>query len=209
MSVLTIKNCSFSDNYLTFGSDFSDLSQGGAIYNNGIATISNLTFSYNQIGFHGMSNGQGGVIFNEAGKPELVNCFFMSNEVGINNSDGFSSGGAIYNLGLLNLSAINNGTFSFRYNEALKGDGGAIYNSGTVSVANASFRENKAEGLGGTILNTGKLEINDGYFYGNKSSGNGGAIYNQDTVNIFATTAKLEFEVFNIRTRWGNLKYKL
>ena len=217
LSVLIVNNSSFINNNLISGDNLSDLSKGGAIYNKGNAKISESGFLINRIGYNGKSKSQGGAIFNESGKLELINCYFDENEVGYNNLDGVSNGGAIYNndtsvtatftadaysfdfkknksnkgdggaiynVGVLKLLAINNGNYNFQQNKALEGDGGAIYNSGTVSVANASFRENEADSFGGAILNTGTLDVNGGSFVKNKSNEYGGAIYNTGNASI-------------------------
>lgn len=56
------------------------------------------------------------------------------------------------------------------------GDGGAIYNNGTVTTSNAKFLENTAAASGGAIVSYGALHIVGGEFARNKGA-NGGAIY--------------------------------
>jgi CSLREA domain-containing protein len=72
------------------------------------------------------------------------------------------------------------------------GLGGAIENSGTLTVSNSTFSGNTATSAGGGIFNDGSLAVSNSTFSGNSVSGSGGAIYNapQDlgTVGLFNST---------------------
>ena len=56
------------------------------------------------------------------------------------------------------------------------GNGGGIYNSGTLTVSNSTFSGNSA-GYGGGIYNSGTLTVSNSTFSGNSAS-DGGGIYN-------------------------------
>ncbi len=96
---------------------------------------------------------------------------------------------------------LNSGSFAatdiFKVNPSVTGNGGAIYNSGVITVNGSSFKENYLTHTsccyGGAIYNASgaKLIITDSNFLDNKTKstdskdGQGGAIYNAGgTVNI-------------------------
>lgn len=66
-------------------------------------------------------------------------------------------------------------------------NGGAIYNKGSLEIANSNFKENEANNDGGAIYNyrLSKLSIIDSTFNENKADNRGGAICNSDK-NKFA-----------------------
>ena len=69
--------------------------------------------------------------------------------------------------------------------------GGAIYNSGTVTVTDSTFSGNSATGgAGGAILNNGTATVTDSTFSGNSAplGGNGGAIFNNGPATITNST---------------------
>jgi predicted outer membrane repeat protein len=68
-------------------------------------------------------------------------------------------------------------------------NGGAIYNKGSLEIANSNFKENEANNDGGAIYNyLGNIIINDATLTNNTAS-NGGAIYNANgTINIIEST---------------------
>src|SRR5262249_31768540 len=73
------------------------------------------------------------------------------------------------------------------------GEGGAIYNQGTVNLIGVTVASNAAPGFeGGAIFNTGVLSISGGSLTGNSSEGygEGGAIFNDagGSVTIDAAT---------------------
>ena len=76
------------------------------------------------------------------------------------------------------------GTSTFEGNIA-SGNGGAILNEGTLTVNDATFKNNKAN-WGGAIYNVGKMTVADSVFEGNYSSSVGGAI--TTTTNSIDTT---------------------
>ena len=69
-------------------------------------------------------------------------------------------------------------------------EGGAIYNSGTLTIENCQFRycgnnweENCKTSNGGAIYNNGDLNVTDSIFYQNEAR-KGGAIYNNGDLNV-------------------------
>ncbi len=192
---MTIENGTFTENTAT--------TAGGAIYNDGKATIKGTTtFNSNT------ATSQGGAINNI---KELIiegkNITFTGNTAG--------SGGAIANL-TANASIKSDGV-TFTENKATAGSGGAIYNgTGASYTANGdTFTGNSASVSGGAIYNEGTItfeaKANDqtsndtgeddktetenttttetAIFEGNKASATAGAIYNKETI-LFNTDAK-------------------
>lgn len=148
------------------------------------------------------SNGWGGAIYNE-GTMRISNVTF-SNNLGNNPSVG---GGAIANYasGLASLT----GNMNFVGNKAANvlgasrnGIGGAIYNSGTLSIRNSSgektvFKSNYSNKAGGAIYNVTETNAQTGQTYvgrmtlagnfdfdSNSTDGNGGAIYNNGYMSL-------------------------
>ena len=65
--------------------------------------------------------------------------------------------------------------------------GGAINNSGTLTVTNSTFSNNQASnGFGGGIYSEGTLKVTNSTFSGNEAlqGGTGGAIHNEGTVSL-------------------------
>ncbi len=161
---------------------------GGAIYNNSTAVIDETNFINNS------SNKFGGAIYNSG-----IGTASISNGVFMNNSSITDSGGAIYNLGTLNMTSLQ-----FASNTSAL-SGGAIYNAGDASIRTAQFISNTSNQNGGAIYNNTGSSINiiDTYFgdtditknnAGNIASGLGGAIYNNaGTVNIASNTIDILF----------------
>ena len=67
------------------------------------------------------------------------------------------------------------------------GVGGAIYNTGNLTIKNTTINNNKAN-LGGAIYNTGNLTINNTNINNNNAKSIGGSIYNNGTITINNTT---------------------
>ncbi len=83
-------------------------------------------------------------------------------------------------LNLINLT-LENGS---------SGNGGAIYNYGTLTSTNSTFTNNTATGSGGSIYNDGNLTVTNGTF--NYNNGIGGAIYNS-----YSSSMALTGTIFN------------
>ncbi|MBQ3035269.1 MAG: autotransporter domain-containing protein, partial [Alphaproteobacteria bacterium] len=119
-------------------------------------------------------NAKGGAIYNGENAEAIVGgASFQGNQS--------LQGGAIYNNGKLNVA--NASTSTFKDNTAGTGKGGAIYNDakGVATIEKALFQNNQAA-QGGAIYNSGKLTINNASttaFKDNKATGGkGAAIYN-------------------------------
>ncbi|MDD3885486.1 MAG: hypothetical protein PHI35_01290 [Victivallaceae bacterium] len=81
--------------------------------------------------------------------------------------------------------SVTGGTFA--NNSATAGLGGAIYNSATANISGATFSGNSTTHLGGAIYNFKTMTLGDNTFSGNLAAGgSGGAIYNNTnaTLNI-------------------------
>lgn len=178
----------------TLNIDLSNFSEyktsgiGGAILSLGSLNITGSEFDNNYAG-------QGGAIYNTGNSVSISGSAFKYNGK-LDNGDGTytnktSDGGAIINLGTINLNHDN-----FIANAATY-SGGAIENfgSGVVNVSNSSFVSNTAASLGGAIYNrktTGEpptLTVTGCTFGGANSSDanssfDGGAIYNEGTASI-------------------------
>ncbi|BCM88462.1 hypothetical protein IAD21_00295 [Abditibacteriota bacterium] len=184
---LTISNCALEGNR---GSDIGEANEGaegGALYNQGTATIQNSVFRRNQ-NFDRKAGPaySGGAIFN-SGSLKIANCSFADNTSVTATQERQGQGGAIDNRGVLAISYSQ-----FTGNQAFqRGLGGALCNSGTASLLYCSFSANRAC-QGGAIYNSGALSSVNATFAGNSTlgiddnsntspfflPGQGGAIYN-------------------------------
>ncbi|MDO4586846.1 MAG: hypothetical protein Q4C95_06045 [Planctomycetia bacterium] len=164
--------------------------KGGAIYNNNLSQQNsgpNLSISGSSTGFtfeYNFSN-YGGAIYNETnGSVSLANGKFNYNKVTalVNKSDS-GYGGAIYNLGTVDIDYHTDPQVVLFSNNFAPAGGGAILNSGTLDILDTVFTENKTEKNGGAIFNSGSATI-DADFTKNQANDKGGAIFNtQDSSN--------------------------
>lgn len=167
--------------------DVNSVKWGGAIYNEGTLKAENMSF-YNN------SSTLSGAIANMSHATLNGNMKFTSNRSS-------NDGGAIFNIGTLDISSGGGHSIDFSSNSAGK-FGGAIYNGkGSIthsddsrfkdSIGRITFNsnstynfENNSAISGGAIYNASIMTITGKvYFKGNKSSDNGGAIYN-DSGNL-------------------------
>ena len=172
------------------------------------------------------SSTNGGAIMNRAlgaGDDHDGNAYLTINGTTLfDNNSANINGGAIYNVATGGNTAqltLNNGSYTFTRNQALGtpeywGRGGAIYNSGAMTLANATFGgtdaalgntaeqggaiynsgtatvagefENNSAIYGGAVLNAGNMTINAD-FESNSASTSGGAIYNAGTATLTGT----------------------
>ncbi|QGZ91060.1 cadherin domain-containing protein [Microcystis aeruginosa] len=186
---------SFTLNNATFASNSS--ANGGAIYStSSTATLNNATFSSNTATL------DGGSIYNTGSNLTLKDGTF-------NNNTASSDGGAIFSTG----GTFNLTQGDFVQNRATAGLGGAVFlqttgatitqadflqnrsanggaiynNSNNVSVTNANFTLNIADGAnsaGGAIFNqnSNNLQVTNAAFSRNNAASAGGAIYHRKTV---------------------------
>ncbi|HSH05507.1 MAG TPA: choice-of-anchor Q domain-containing protein [Anaerolineae bacterium] len=179
---ITISSSQFLTN--TAYVNYANRTRGGAIYNTDSITIINTTFQGNTARSGNASfQADGGAIYNTSGGTLTIDMgtLFDHNEA----LGRPASGGAIYNLGNLNLTDS-----TFTYNQVDTSIevslGGALYNEGGLTIDNVSFsynRNNDGNGHGGAIYNTGAgALIENSYFFDNHADGAGGALYNNQTL---------------------------
>lgn len=72
--------------------------------------------------------------------------------------------------------------------EGLQAGGGAIFNSGIMTLVDSNFFGNSASEEGGAIYNRGTLTLINCTLYGNSAIEVGGAIYNLGTITIAKST---------------------
>ena len=192
---LTLKNLTISNGAVS--DDF-----GGGIFNRGVLTIINSTFSNNTASTMNTIAG-GGAIYN-SGHLTIINGSFDSNRA-VSTGKGYAEGGAIYNSGEFTEAAISDGT-TFRNNEAThhggaifnalgyltvkdslfdgnrsdQGGGGGIYdrNGASMNIISATLQGNSAAFGGGIFSSSIRTDIRDSVFSNNSArSADGGAIY--------------------------------
>lgn len=157
---------------------------GGGVYNQGMLTISNSTFSGNLA-----DRGCGGAIFNDWNSTLTISNSLFSDNTVTYTREFYRGGGVICNLGGGTV-AITNSTFSGNSSTGEAG-GGSIFNDGTLSVNNSVFSENIAEnGKGGGIKDLGLLTVSNSTFSDNIAGSDGGGIYSEsfDTLTIRNST---------------------
>jgi predicted outer membrane repeat protein len=157
---LTVANSNFSGNY--------GYSSGGAIFTQTALTVSNSTFSTNQVG-----NGGGGAIFAQSTLTVSNSTFYLNQAP--------KTGGAIHGSGS---TTVVNSTFYKNSNPLVNG-GAAIYSGGALTVSNSIF--NDQDSGGGSVTSTGGGSFNSNIVYGHDSvscsGGNGCNNSNQITAN--------------------------
>ena len=174
---LVDKNVTINGNNLSYTSTGNKI-LGFDVQSSSTLTINNMTIS----SFTNNHTGWGGAIYNE-GTLNLNNVTFNSNTTDTD----IVGGGAITNnsrsgVGIVNIS----GTNTFVNNKNTTGNGGAIYNTGTITVTSTgsdktTFTKNSSARQGGAIYNAGTINfIGNIEFNDNKITGNGAAIYNND-----------------------------
>jgi sugar lactone lactonase YvrE len=136
---------------------------GGAIFNDGTATIERCTFTGNS------ALNYGGGIHNAQNATMAVNgCTFTENFVGL-------YGGAISNSSVL---TVNGSTFDRNTSNF---EGGGIYTdfSSTLTVTNSTFSGNSAVFYGGAMFNgSPRMTLSSSTLAGNRADRIGGGIYN-------------------------------
>ena len=200
---VTLTNVNFYNNKAFADLDDSDgysSSLGGAIWNAGLMTVNgNTMFKNNSAEGY---NVEGGAIYNLKNMTFNDAVIFDSNVANATDFSGNGAfGGAVYNT--RNMTFADMATFS--NNRAINAveptlpienkysQGGALHNSGTVTMASgALFVGNRAD-LGGGIYNTGTVDMTDVVFTDNIADQRGAAIYNKGTVNISALNEDVIF----------------
>ncbi|WP_162685743.1 hypothetical protein [Methanosphaera sp. BMS] len=180
-AVLNIYNCSLYDNHATeeggaisqsmaitniYNSSLynNTANNGGATFNNGYFVFFNI---YNSSLYDNHATEHGGAIYNY-GTAISDYSYQLYNSTLYNNTA--DNGGAIYNMGSLNIS------LSSLYDNYAN-NGGAIYAGGTLNISFSSLYNNHATEYGGAIFANSVLYISFSSLYDNYAN-NGGAIYN-------------------------------
>ncbi len=159
---------------------------GGSILNFNIAHIENSKLT-NNIATSGWHRGNGGAIANY--HTLYVQRSELNNNIASFGDTSYSFGGAIYNKGF---TIIRDS--AFRHNRAHTDDvisyGGAIYNESEADIGRSIFVGNSAQGGGMAIYNTGKITISNATISGN--SGDyyqvTGALHNTGTLSLVNTS---------------------
>lgn len=166
LGIETARNVTIGDNAkFTNNSTEAD---GGAIAiwtdsTNGVKTPSTLTLGTSEFTGNTAAN-RGGAIANlnsDNNPTEFNNTVNIATSTFENNSA--KNGGAIYNVGTMNVG----GTFTG--NKATS-QGGAVWNSGTLNIADGSVFDGNDAGYGGAIYNTGVLTVGDNVAFKNNES---------------------------------------
>ncbi len=153
--------------------------RAGAIYNiSGTLTINNSSF------ISSTAASRGGAIYNDGLGVSVVT--IDGSTFTANQTLGGNGGGAIYNEATVNVS---DSLFEDNATSATSGGGGAIRNvvSSTLVVADSSFDGNTAYEAGGAIRNSGALTVTGSTFASNSvisTTRGGGAIYVSDLASL-------------------------
>ena len=140
-----------------------------------------MTF-YGDAAFNGNTSGvKGGAIYN------LGTLYFNGGDVRFDGNTSQHDGAAVYNA--------SGGVIHFKSNTVFDGNEGfrgVLFNSGTVNfTGGATFTNNKSAGNGGAIYNDGTISFSDAeyVFENNTMSGKSFDIYNPGTLNIGGAAA--------------------
>lgn len=140
---------------------------GGGLYNDGTATLINVTLSGNFAYWGGgLSN---------SGNATLT-------DVTIENNLGAAYGGGIENNGTVTLTNV-----TLSNNTAFPGFGGGIFNWSTATLTNVTFSGNYAHDSGGGIENRGTVTLNNVTLSGNWAAV-GAGLANGGTANLTNVT---------------------
>ena len=118
-------------------------------------------------------------IINTGVNISLINITIANGRVNNNN------GGAIRNNGgTLTVNNCNFKSNSANRNSGSNGLGGAIYNTGSLTIINSVFMDNTVTRDGSAIWSSGSLTINNSNFTSNKATRDGGAIFSTSNTTI-------------------------
>ncbi len=173
-------------NNAVFNNNSADV-EGGAIYNGsedtakGNITIGNATFSNNSA-YYG-----GGAIVNYAGLITINGEVLFKGNKGTSTDEYGSNGGAIasYKYALDNNGILANSGSKAIFRENSATNGGAIFSTGSdITLNDAEFISNKADGYCGAIYSKGSVTLNDVKFDSNAAGASGGAIISANDLII-------------------------
>ncbi|MBR3889529.1 hypothetical protein IKJ53_03350, partial [bacterium] len=166
-------------------------SRGGAIYNLGQLTFTNLEFIDN---FAKANNGnaEGGIIYN-SGVLNINDNLHVTGNYSYS-SYGESKGGAIFNVGILSGDILGNFLENYSLSENNSSFGGAIFNNGYISNIYANFVRNSVSGknaYGGAIYNSNSITNLKTNILNNSAESSvlsqGGAIFNKGSLYNIST----------------------
>ena len=166
---------------------------GGAIYNKSVFKLTgNGVFRDNRASEYcdpadACTGGRGGAIYNEAGAEVTLAVNGPNKKFQFESNIAGFEGGALYNGGKTTIT----GKSEFTQNKTLSGNGGAVYNKGELTLSDADFTSNEAEGDGGALYNEKDGIINAGFLTvkSNKAANTyedaqGGAIFNEGSITL-------------------------
>jgi parallel beta-helix repeat protein len=154
---------------------------GAGIYNDGgTVTASGCTLSGNRVN-NNAGDGRGGALYN-TGTASLSGCTLHGNQArghgGSQVGGGQGYGGAVSNLGTLNVASSlvsGNSAIGTNTNQQSSG-GGGLYNEGTATFRDSTFRRNIAKNGGGGVFSIGTLSLSNSTVRDNRSGISGGGI---------------------------------
>lgn len=216
ISTINELNADFNQNSNNIGGSSV---QGGAIYNSGTINKINGNFSENHVYNSYSDITTGGAIYNQGNIKQIIGDFTNNTaEATDEKTTPTAQGGAIYNEIYRSYDNVIGGnidliTGNFRNNAAIANketaQGGAIYNTGSLTLVNSNFYNNYVQtnvnkendkGLltqGGAIFNTGKLTIRadgkESKFSGNKAIWADG----EDSSAIYMAGGQLTLDAVN------------
>lgn len=196
------------------GSDFHNNdadSSGGAFYTVGNATNCDVEVEINDSEFFSNeSEHTGGAIFSLAHEPNLL-------DVTINDTlfDGNRAiaGGAIANFSdsemAVERSTLRNNIADVA-SAIVTNRGGAVFNSGTLTVDRSVMHSNSAEDSGGALFNEGIALVEHTTISGNSATNFGGGILNEsDTTNPASLNIHFSTIVNNVAADGGGLSNRI
>jgi len=144
----------------TYGASDFRFNSGGAIFNYGLLEMNNVTFEENEAY-------SGGAVYNYADAAATI----ASSE--FNNNQGKGAGGAISNVGVVEIRDSSFEGNSSKSTNTADGRGGAIRNFAEIVISGSYFHDNESRCYGGAIYNDGEaasLRIDASSFYFNRST---------------------------------------
>ncbi|MDD3594148.1 MAG: hypothetical protein PHX18_05935 [Candidatus Gastranaerophilales bacterium] len=175
-SIYTLNNVTVK-NFLRSAGD------GGGIHNSASLNLAGTSVIGDS---NNAANGSGGFLYNTSSTVSSAdNLILTSNTAQI--------GGAVYNATGATFTATSD--ISASGNSAVNGQGGAIFNMGTIGIATGTFTSNSSTLDGGAIYNSNNFTASGNLIFGDYtgsvasqgnsvSDGHGGAIYNSGTMDL-------------------------
>ncbi|MGI8551162.1 MAG: choice-of-anchor Q domain-containing protein, partial [Dehalococcoidia bacterium] len=169
------------------GNTAATIDRGGAIYNDGVATVIGSTLSGNSV------RRTGGAVYT-TGTFGLSASTVSDNHTTFSGSSG-GGGAGIYNdhrtsdsdsaLTVIASTISGNGLGSGEFS----GGGGVVNNFGVATISGSTFNGNTAPGYGAGINNSGTLMLTSSTISGNSVGGfSGGGLYNTATATVSNST---------------------